>query len=48
MTNKFRSVYTALAFVSLAIPAQAETITSAQREQLSKALDALINKSKST
>jgi hypothetical protein len=48
MNNKFRSVFTALAFVSLAIPAQAETITSAQREQLSKALDALINQSKST
>ncbi len=48
MKNISRSVVTALSFASLALPAPAETITSAQREKLSKALDLLINKSKAT
>ena len=48
MKKKSRSVCTALAFATLIIPAQAETMTTAQRQKLSKALDSLINKSKST
>jgi hypothetical protein len=48
MKSKSRAVFSALAFATLVSPVQAETMTSAQREKLSEALDSLINQSKAT
>lgn len=48
MKSKSRAILSALAFAALAVSAQAETMTSAQRQKLSEALDSLINKSKTT